>query len=222
MTRLPAPFWWIHPVASAYETIKTVQAFVMAAAIFPAYLLARLLVTPGWALFAAVGTLLGPAGILYAFVYTAVAGGVLALVDPFGGVVVLDRGADRSARGNSRDRRNDARRSRAVAVLEVARDGEPGRTVEQLDVRGHLVQRHVPVAAAEREREARARRRERPEPEGGEHAGRVDRLGVQVGPVGRMRRLSEGADLVCDRHEQSSPDMGCTGCLRVEVGPRAP
>jgi prepilin peptidase CpaA len=31
-------------------------------------------------LFAAVGTLLGPAGILYAFVYTAVAGGVLALV----------------------------------------------------------------------------------------------------------------------------------------------
>ena len=56
-----APFWWIHPVASAYETIKTVQAFVMAAAIFPAYLLARMLVTPGWALFAAVATIAAPA-----------------------------------------------------------------------------------------------------------------------------------------------------------------
>ena len=58
---LTAPFWWIHPVASAYETIKTVQAFVMAAAIFPAYLLARMAVTPGWALFAAVGTIAAPA-----------------------------------------------------------------------------------------------------------------------------------------------------------------
>jgi hypothetical protein len=58
---LTAPFWWIHPVASAYETIKTVQAFVMAAAIFPAYLLARMLVPPGWALFAAVGTIAAPA-----------------------------------------------------------------------------------------------------------------------------------------------------------------
>jgi hypothetical protein len=58
---LTAPFWWIHPVASAYETIKTVQAFVMASAIFPAYLLARRVVTPGWALFAAVATIAAPA-----------------------------------------------------------------------------------------------------------------------------------------------------------------
>ena len=58
---LTAPFWWIHPVASAYETIKTAQAFVMAAAIFPAYLLARMVVPPGWALFAAVGTIAAPA-----------------------------------------------------------------------------------------------------------------------------------------------------------------
>ena len=28
---LTAPFWWLDPVASAYEAIKTVQAFVMAA-----------------------------------------------------------------------------------------------------------------------------------------------------------------------------------------------
>jgi len=58
---LTAPFWWIHPVASAYETIKTVQAFVMTSAIFPAYLLARRVVTPGWALFAAVAAIAAPA-----------------------------------------------------------------------------------------------------------------------------------------------------------------
>ena len=58
---LTAPFWWLHPVASAYGAIKTVQAFVMAAAIFPAYLLARLVVAPGWALFAAVAAIAAPA-----------------------------------------------------------------------------------------------------------------------------------------------------------------
>jgi multisubunit Na+/H+ antiporter MnhB subunit len=58
---LTAPFWWLHPVATAYEAIKTVQAFVMAAAIFPAYLLARRLLSPGWAYFAAVAAIAGPA-----------------------------------------------------------------------------------------------------------------------------------------------------------------
>jgi hypothetical protein len=58
---LTAPFWWLHPVATAYETIKSVQAFVMATAIFPAYLLARMVVTQGWALFAAVATIAAPA-----------------------------------------------------------------------------------------------------------------------------------------------------------------
>jgi len=56
-----APFWWLHPVATAYESIKTVQAFVMAAAIFPAFLLARRLLSPGWAYFAAVAAIAGPA-----------------------------------------------------------------------------------------------------------------------------------------------------------------
>jgi hypothetical protein len=58
---LTAPFWWLDSVASAYETIKSVQAFVMAAAIFPAYLLARLVVSPPWAFFAAVATIAAPA-----------------------------------------------------------------------------------------------------------------------------------------------------------------
>ncbi len=58
---LTAPFWWLHPVANAYEAIKTTQAFVMAAAVFPAYLLARRVVSPGWAYFAAVATIAAPA-----------------------------------------------------------------------------------------------------------------------------------------------------------------
>jgi hypothetical protein len=58
---LTAPFWWLDSVASAYEAIKSVQAFVMAAAIFPAYLLARLVVSPPWAFFAAVATIAAPA-----------------------------------------------------------------------------------------------------------------------------------------------------------------
>jgi hypothetical protein len=58
---LTAPFWWLHPVASAYESIKTVQAFVMATAIFPAYLLARRVVSPGWSYFAAVAAIAAPA-----------------------------------------------------------------------------------------------------------------------------------------------------------------
>ena len=56
-----APFWWLEPVSSAYEAIKTVQAFVMAAAIFPAYALARMVVSQPWALFAAVGAIAAPA-----------------------------------------------------------------------------------------------------------------------------------------------------------------
>ena len=58
---LTAPLWWLHPVATAYEAIKTVQAFVMAGAIFPAYLLARRVVSPGWAYFAAVAAIAAPA-----------------------------------------------------------------------------------------------------------------------------------------------------------------
>lgn len=58
---LTAPAWWLEPVANAYEVLKTVQAFVMAATIFPAYLLGRLLLPEGWALFAAVATIAAPA-----------------------------------------------------------------------------------------------------------------------------------------------------------------
>ena len=58
---LTAPFWWLDPVATAYEAIKTFQAFVMAAAVFPAFFLARRLVAAPWAYFAAVATIAAPA-----------------------------------------------------------------------------------------------------------------------------------------------------------------
>jgi Dolichyl-phosphate-mannose-protein mannosyltransferase len=58
---LTAPAWWIHSVTTAYEVIKYMQALVMALAIFPAYGIARYVVSRPWALFAAVATIAAPA-----------------------------------------------------------------------------------------------------------------------------------------------------------------
>jgi hypothetical protein len=58
---LTAPAWWIHSVTTAYEVIKYMQALVMALAIFPAYGIARHVVSRPWALFAAVATIAAPA-----------------------------------------------------------------------------------------------------------------------------------------------------------------
>ena len=58
---LTATAWWLHSVATAYETIKYLQALVMALAIFPAYGIARFVVSRPWALFAGVATIAAPA-----------------------------------------------------------------------------------------------------------------------------------------------------------------
>ena len=58
---LSAPFWWIDDVPTAYAFLKGFGVLIMATAVFPAYALARLAVTPRWALFAAAGTGLAPA-----------------------------------------------------------------------------------------------------------------------------------------------------------------
>ena len=58
---LSAPFWWVNDVPTAYSLIKAFGALIMAAAVFPAYGLARLVVGHRWALFAAAGTGLSPA-----------------------------------------------------------------------------------------------------------------------------------------------------------------
>ena len=58
---LTAPGWWIGDTETAYATIKYLQALVMAATIFPAYLLARTVVSRPWALFAAIATIAAPA-----------------------------------------------------------------------------------------------------------------------------------------------------------------
>ncbi|MEX0674553.1 MAG: hypothetical protein WD067_07250 [Gaiellaceae bacterium] len=51
-----APVWWISDTETAYTAAKYLGAFVMASALFPAYGLARLLVSRGPALFAGVAT----------------------------------------------------------------------------------------------------------------------------------------------------------------------
>ena len=58
---LTAPAWWIGDTESAFATIKYLQTLVMATAIFPAYLLARTVVTHPWAVFAAVAAIAAPA-----------------------------------------------------------------------------------------------------------------------------------------------------------------
>ena len=58
---LTAPLWWIGDVSHAYTAVKFVQAAVMAAAVLPAYALARLVVPRPWAIFAGVATISAPA-----------------------------------------------------------------------------------------------------------------------------------------------------------------
>ena len=58
---LAAPAWWIDRVETAYEAVKLLGVLLMTAALFPAYALARLVVTRPYALFAAVATAAAPA-----------------------------------------------------------------------------------------------------------------------------------------------------------------
>jgi hypothetical protein len=58
---LTAPGWWTSSVGSGFETVKYLQTLAMTAAIFPAYALARTVVSRPWALFAAVATVAAPA-----------------------------------------------------------------------------------------------------------------------------------------------------------------
>src|SRR5215471_2423231 len=60
-TYIIAPFWRIHDVHTAYSAIKYFGVIVMTTAIFPTYLLARMVVSRPWALFAAVGAVATPA-----------------------------------------------------------------------------------------------------------------------------------------------------------------
>ncbi len=56
-----APFWRIDDVSTAYAAIKYTGVILMTSAIFPAYFLARMIVSRPWALFAAVGAVATPA-----------------------------------------------------------------------------------------------------------------------------------------------------------------
>lgn len=58
---LAAPAWWIKDVTTAYEVLKAEQVLVMLTAIFPAYGIARLVVSRPWATAAAIATVAAPA-----------------------------------------------------------------------------------------------------------------------------------------------------------------
>src|SRR5207244_3331662 len=64
-TYLIAPAWWLHSVLDAYSTIKYLGVAVMTSVVFPAYWLARTIVSPRPALFAAAASAAIPA-FLYA------------------------------------------------------------------------------------------------------------------------------------------------------------
>jgi hypothetical protein len=63
-TFLIAPAWWLHSVLDAYSTIKYLGVAVMTSVVFPAYWLARMVVSPRPALFAAAAS-----GAIPAFLY---------------------------------------------------------------------------------------------------------------------------------------------------------
>ena len=56
-----APVWWIQDVGQAYGVAKFLNVLLMTSAVFPAYGLARMVVSKPWALFAAAGTGVIPA-----------------------------------------------------------------------------------------------------------------------------------------------------------------
>jgi hypothetical protein len=58
---LIAPAWWLHDTTQAYGVAKAIGVMSMTAVVFPTYLLARMVVSRGWALFAAAGSAMIPA-----------------------------------------------------------------------------------------------------------------------------------------------------------------
>jgi hypothetical protein len=56
-----APAWWLHTTKDAFDAIKYLGVLAMTAALFPAYGIARVVVSKPWAVAAAVGAVAAPA-----------------------------------------------------------------------------------------------------------------------------------------------------------------
>jgi hypothetical protein len=56
-----APAWWLHATQEAFDTIKYLGVLAMTAALFPAYGIARAVLSQRWAVAAAVGAVAAPA-----------------------------------------------------------------------------------------------------------------------------------------------------------------
>jgi hypothetical protein len=101
------------------------------------------------------------------------------VVQPSARVVVLDRAARCTRVGRAGDGKRGVLGLRAVAVLQVDRDGQVRRAVDEGRVGDHLVQRDVTVGAPEREREPGAGGRERLEAEPRQHLRRAGVPGIR-------------------------------------------
>ncbi len=58
---LTAPAWWLHPTKVAFDTVKYIGTLAMTATLFPAYGIARSVLSQRWAIAAAVGAVAAPA-----------------------------------------------------------------------------------------------------------------------------------------------------------------
>ena len=220
---LTAPFWWLEPVASAYEAIKTVQAFVMAAAIFPAFALARMVVSPRRGrYFAAVGD-------------DRRAGAVLR-PDPRRGAVGVSRRDARALAHRARDRSahplDAGARRRRVRARHAVRSQLAALSARSPSACSSLVWRREPMrrwratwttlglgrAASCSAIGAADRARRVPRPSVERVAGRDDGL---EGPDGRVRQL--GGRSVRDRARGAARDRAARGARlpapRSERGP---
>ena len=56
-----APAWWLHATQEAFDTIKYLGVLAMTAALFPAYGIARMVLSPRWAIGASIGAIAAPA-----------------------------------------------------------------------------------------------------------------------------------------------------------------
>ena len=141
-TFLVAPAWWIDDTKTAWEAAKLIGALVMSTTLFPAYGLARLVVSRPWALFAAAGAVAVPP-----LAYRAVSDGRAAGLS--------GRDARRSA-DRARDRAADPMVVRARRGHLPDRAVRPGRA--QRPVAGpRAVRLHARLASDRASREWRSR-----------------------------------------------------------------
>ena len=155
-----APVWWIQDVGQAYGVAKLLNVLLMTSVVFPAYGLARMVVSKPWALFAAAG-----AGVIPALYYSSILVEEPARLPVGDAVRVLDREGvratdpvvDRRRRAGvaRRSPRSRAARRRSCGVRDRgarARGDEPSREARVLALVALGLGRRRPAARRPRDR----------------------------------------------------------------------